>query len=88
MDECIQRLEENSTKKRRRVRPRTQILMPETKQRATIIISASKNFSEGPLTPSPTKTLNGSSCRPRGNVEEEEAEDEYERNWIWNEKSH
>ena len=79
MDDCIHRLDEK-TARTRRVRPRTQILMPKTKNRATIVIPASKHFSEGPLTPSPEKT---STVNFSFTGELEDDEDDYERNWIW-----
>jgi hypothetical protein len=83
LDDCIHRLDEKTAKKRR-VRPRTQILMADTKNRATVVIPASKHYSEGPLTPSPEKTSTGNVSFSSGN---EDDEDEYERNWIWHERT-
>jgi hypothetical protein len=82
LDDCIHRLEK--TTKKRRVRPRTQILMPKTENRATIVIAASKHFSEGATPPEKSSTANFS-FSPSGN--EEEDEDDFERNWIWDEKN-
>jgi hypothetical protein len=84
LDDCIQRLDydddinitTNKKKKRQRqVRPRTQIILPETKERVTIEITTSENFSIGPLTPS--STMNGNTFLD---------EDEFERNWILSNK--
>jgi hypothetical protein len=72
LDDCIHRLDHDSTKKRRQLRPRTQITLPETKERVTIEIATSENFSQGPLTPTSTKRMVQTSCY----------DDEYERNWI------
>ena len=80
LDVCIQRLDHDcNTKKRRQLRPRTQIKLPETKQRVTIEIATSENFSEGPLTPSPSK---------RATVETSALldDDEFESTWIYNTK--
>ena len=82
MDECIQRLEVDQVKKRKRVRPRTQILMPESKERATIVIADSRNFSKGPLTQSPMHSLNKPTADDHFNYDNDDLEDEYERNWL------
>ena len=77
LDDCIQRLDhDGNTKKRRQLRPRTQITLPETKQRATIEIATSENFSEGPLTP--TSRSNNLNVQTSAVLEE----DEFERNWF------
>ena len=76
LDDCIQRLDHNSnTKKRRQIRPRTQIIIPESKRRVTIEIATSENFSEGPLTPN--------SCKQTTAVFDDD-DDEFERSWIHN----
>lgn len=78
LDECIQRLDHDSNaKKRRQVRPRTQITLPETKQRVTIEIATSEHFSEGPLTPTSSKRTTSQTSVPLD-------DDEFERNWIYN----
>jgi hypothetical protein len=76
LDDCIQRLDHDA-KKRRQIRPRTQITLPETKQRATIEIATSENFTEGPLTPTSSKRTNDQTTVLLD-------DDEFERNWIYN----
>jgi hypothetical protein len=81
LDDCIQRLDHDSnSKKRRQIRPRTQITLPESKERVTIEIATSENFSEGPLTPSSFKKTNNI---PTAAVFDD---DEFERTWIQNGK--
>ena len=72
LDDCIHRLDhDTNTKKRRQIRPRTQIIVPESKQRVTIEIATSEHFSEGPLTPNQT---DASAIF--------DDDDDYERSWI------
>ena len=52
LDACIQRLDEDGKQRRRRVRPRTQIMIPETRNRATIVIAESRHFAAEALSPS------------------------------------
>ena len=88
MDECIQRLEIDQVKKRKRVRPRTQILMPESKERATIVIADSRNFSKGPLTQSPMHSLKKPTADDHFTYDNDDLEDEYERNWLLHDRIH
>ena len=80
LDDCIQRLDhDNSSKKRRQLRPRTQIILPESKERVTIEIATSEHFSEGPLTPSSCKTTKALFSAGFD-------DDEFEKTWIQNGK--
>jgi hypothetical protein len=74
LDDCIQRLDQdnNNGKKRRQIRPRTQITVPGSKERVTIEIATSEHFSEGPLTPS--------SCKPTKSIFDDD--DEFDKDWI------
>jgi hypothetical protein len=79
LDDCIQRLDHEHNKKRRQIRPRTQIILPESKERVTIEIATSENFSQGPLTPR-------SGNRHTTDVVFDDDDDEFERTWIQNGK--
>jgi hypothetical protein len=86
MDECIQKLEEGAEKKRR-PRPRTQILIPECKNRSTIMEPEVRRFAFVALDPFPVKNVAETASEDKGsfsseNGYDEEDEDEFERCWI------
>lgn len=87
LDACIQKLE-TSKKRNAFTQPlRTKILIPESRQRAKIVIADSHEFARAALTPTDEKDahqLRGSMSSFTGMTfdEDVEEEDEIERNWV------
>lgn len=86
MDECIEKLEVEDGKQRRcKARPRTQILIPESKKRVTIVTTNSSMFAADVLAQSPL-AISSPSQNKYASIDHgtfgTNDKDEFEKKWI------
>lgn len=91
LDTCIEKLEpDTSGKKRRSIKPRTHIVLPESKSRATIVLAESENYALELLSHSPANREIAenaqedpmSSASDSNAFDYEDDEDSFERSWV------